>query len=266
MSGRFCRKQVQPAMTGLIHGSLSTLAPIFAVAFRYHQPRYAFFAGWATAIGAGTGDLTRRGYPCLRGSSPAPSARSSQPQNKGSPMLDTGFPRADVENEFLRARRHQVLAALAHRLSRQPHDGDRLLQLDEVTGALGVRGERHLGLQTICLDTIVGTAGSRRDFDRHFRPTSNRVRSRWEQLALAERRGTAIPPIEVYRVGSLHFVSDGHHRVSIAAATSQQTIDAYVTEILTTQRHNAAAGRGLNGESTHTTQYGGLSASSVNRG
>jgi len=39
----------------------------------------------------------------------------------------------------------------------------------------------------------------------------------------------------VYRVGGQHFVSDGHHRVSIAAATGQQTIDAYVTEILTTK-------------------------------
>jgi hypothetical protein len=153
-------------------------------------------------------------------------------------MLDTGFPQADVDNDFLRARRHQVLATLAHRLRHQPPARDRLLQLDEVTGALGMRGERQLGLQTIPLDTIVGTAEQRRDFDRHFRPTSNRVRERWEQLALAERRGAAIPPIEVYRIGGLHFVSDGHHRVSIAAATGQQTIDAYVTEILPTKPPN----------------------------
>jgi hypothetical protein len=38
----------------------------------------------------------------------------------------------------------------------------------------------------------------------------------------------------VYRVGDQHFVSDGHHRVSIAAATGQRTIDAYVTKVLTT--------------------------------
>ena len=57
-----------------------------------------------------------------------------------------------------------------------PQDSDRLLPLDEVTGALGWRGERQLGLQTIRLDTIVGTVDSRREFDRHFRPTSNRVR------------------------------------------------------------------------------------------
>ena len=56
---------------------------------------------------------------------------------------------------------------------------------------------------------------------------------RWERLALAQRRGEPIPPIDVYRVGDLHFVIDGHHRVSIALATGQQTIDAYVTEVLT---------------------------------
>jgi hypothetical protein len=141
-------------------------------------------------------------------------------------MRDTGFPWADAENDFQRARRRQVLATLAHRLRRQPPG----------TGALGWRGERQLGLRTIRLDTIAGTVDSGHDFDRHFRPTSNRVRERWVQLALAQRRGAAIPPIEVYRVGGLHFVSDGHHRVSIAAATGQQSIDAYVTEILTAVR------------------------------
>ena len=144
-------------------------------------------------------------------------------------MLDTGFPRADVENDFLRARRRQFLAMLARRAG-----GDnRLVRLDDVVGSLGWRSQRQLGLQTICLDTIVGTAGSRRDFDRRFRPTSTRVRFRWERLALAQRRGEAIPPIEVYRIGHEHFVSDGHHRVSIAAATRQCLIDAYVTQVLT---------------------------------
>ena len=59
------------------------------------------------------------------------------------------------------------------------------------------------------------------------------MRSRWERLALAQRHGEALPPIEVYRLGGLNFVEDGHHRVSIAAATGQQQIDAYVTQVLT---------------------------------
>jgi erythrin-vacuolar iron transport family protein len=75
----FLLQRVQPAMTGLIDGSLSTLAPIFAVALATHRPHYAFLAGLATAIGAGismafseglsdTGELTGRGNPYLRGS------------------------------------------------------------------------------------------------------------------------------------------------------------------------------------------------------
>jgi hypothetical protein len=146
---------------------------------------------------------------------------------------DTGFPRADVENDFLRARRHQVLARLAQRLRREPDDVNLILPFDEVVAALGRRGERRLGLQTIQLSTVVGTVDSTRDFDRRFRPTSGRVRERWERLALAQRRGEAIPPIDVYRIGDMHFVEDGHHRVSIAIATGAKTIDAYVTEVLT---------------------------------
>jgi VIT1/CCC1 family predicted Fe2+/Mn2+ transporter len=75
----FLLQRVQPAMTGLIDGSLSTLAPIFSVALATHRPHYAFFAGLATAIGAGvsmafseglsdTGELTGRGNPYVRGS------------------------------------------------------------------------------------------------------------------------------------------------------------------------------------------------------
>src|SRR5947208_9785747 len=77
-SRSFLLQRVQPAMTGLIDGSLSTLAPIFAVALATHRPEYAFFAGLATAIGAGvsmafseglsdTGELTGRGNAYLRG-------------------------------------------------------------------------------------------------------------------------------------------------------------------------------------------------------
>jgi hypothetical protein len=148
-------------------------------------------------------------------------------------MLDTGFPQADAENDFLRARRRHVRAALTRRLHGRAADSGRLVQLDEIAGPLGWRGRRQLGLQTIRLDTIVGTTGARRDFDRCFRPAANRVRFRWERLALAQRRGQALPPIEVYRLGGLHFVDDGHHRVSIAATTGQRLIDAYVTEVLT---------------------------------
>ena len=75
---RFLLQRVQPAMVGLIDGSLSTLAPIFGIALASHNSRYAFVAGLVTAIGAGvsmgfseglsdTGELTGRGNPLMRG-------------------------------------------------------------------------------------------------------------------------------------------------------------------------------------------------------
>jgi erythrin-vacuolar iron transport family protein len=74
----FLLRRAQPALVGLIDGSLSSLAPLFAVAVATQTPRYAFFAGLATALGAGismgfseglsdTGDATERGNPVVRG-------------------------------------------------------------------------------------------------------------------------------------------------------------------------------------------------------
>jgi erythrin-vacuolar iron transport family protein len=71
-------QRVQPGLSGLIDGSLSSLAPIFAVVMSTHQPGYAFVAGLATAIGAAismafseglsdTGTVTERGNAWKRG-------------------------------------------------------------------------------------------------------------------------------------------------------------------------------------------------------
>jgi hypothetical protein len=115
------------------------------------------------------------------------------------------------------------------------------LPFEEVVRALGRKGERNLGLQTIPLESIVGTVDRSREFDREFRPTSGRPRDRWQRINAAMRRGQSMPPIEVYRVGDLHFVKDGHHRVSVAKALGHRTIDAYVTEILTIEPAPAGA-------------------------
>ncbi|HVS79235.1 MAG TPA: VIT1/CCC1 transporter family protein [Candidatus Saccharimonadales bacterium] len=75
---QFVLQTVQPGLAGLMDGSVSTLAPIFAVAFATHKPHYAFLTGLAAAIGAGIsmafaealsddGTLTGRGHPLRRG-------------------------------------------------------------------------------------------------------------------------------------------------------------------------------------------------------
>lgn len=75
---KFVLRIVQPGLAGLMDGSVSTLAPIFTVAFLTNKPFAAFLVGLATATGAGIsmafaeglsddGSLTGRGNPILRG-------------------------------------------------------------------------------------------------------------------------------------------------------------------------------------------------------
>ncbi len=75
----FVLKVVQPSLVGLMDGSVSTLAPLFATAFATGSSRIAFLVGLAAAVGAAIsmafseglsddGTLTGRGSPMLRGS------------------------------------------------------------------------------------------------------------------------------------------------------------------------------------------------------
>ena len=145
----------------------------------------------------------------------------------------TGMPGVDAQHDFLRARRRATLAKLAARLRGEPDDVGVILPYEEVIEALGFAGERSVGLRVVPLETIVGTVDRSRDFDRSFRPTSARVRSRWEHLDAAMRRGESMPPVDLLKVGELYFVRDGHHRVSVSRALGREDIDAYVTEVLT---------------------------------
>jgi len=147
--------------------------------------------------------------------------------------VDTGFPASDAQNDFQRARRQRTLGELGRRLRREPDDVALILPFEEVVEALGRVGERYLGLRNVPLDQIVGSVDRTREFDRRFRPVSRRVRGRWERIAAAQRRGESMPPISLYRIGELHFVRDGHHRVSVARSLGRIDIDAYVTEVTT---------------------------------
>jgi VIT1/CCC1 family predicted Fe2+/Mn2+ transporter len=75
---QFVLQVVQPGLAGLMDGSVSTLAPLFATAFATNKPHTAFLVGLAAAVGAGismafsealsdTGELTGRGNPLRRG-------------------------------------------------------------------------------------------------------------------------------------------------------------------------------------------------------
>ena len=116
------------------------------------------------------------------------------------------------------------------RLTGRPAD---LLPFNPLMAALHSYGrQRLLEPQSIPLDRIVGSTGRAKDFTRRFRPRSAVDRDRWVRIDVAMADLEGVPPIEVFQVGSVYFVSDGNHRVSVARGSGFKEIEAYVTRIL----------------------------------
>jgi hypothetical protein len=135
----------------------------------------------------------------------------------------TGMPALDAQADFRRARR-AFTAARARRWvigRRSPSRPPTLLK-----PAPGLGGRPRL--EIIPLSQIVGTVDPTSHFDACFHPASEIVRRRWERVALAQRRGIALPPIELVEGPDGYYVVDGRHRVSVARALRLADIDAWV--------------------------------------
>ncbi len=241
-----------------VGGPEAVTAPAWAV-WRIGWRRWAA-ASWSRARRA----VARACARCYRCSTPAkrsPDGRTQKPPGYGFPYpaspehgsrfsgravctqtrtsenvlhVLTGFPESDAAAAFARERRRASLARVASRLTTRREDASALLLFADVVAALGRVSERDLGLQTIALNSIVGTVDRRSgEFDRLFRPRARRLQDRWQRIATARRRGKTMPPIDAYRIGELHFVQDGHHRVSVARAHGDTTIEAHVRSVKT---------------------------------
>lgn len=92
-----------------------------------------------------------------------------------------------------------------------------------------VAGRGAPRLEVIRLGCIVGTVEPSPHFDARFRPASAHLRSRWERIALAHRRGVSLPPIAVVQRCDGYYVVDGRHRVSVALSTGLREIEAWVS-------------------------------------
>jgi nucleotide-binding universal stress UspA family protein len=132
--------------------------------------------------------------------------------------------------DFKRARRQAAIQEVIGRLGRKPQ---RLVPFEEIRRRLGTDNYLPRRLEEIPLDSIIGSVGRYEDFDRHFLPRYEAQRGRWANVRIAvEEQG--LPPIEVYKLGDVYFVLDGHHRVSVARQVGAKSIEAYVIEIPTT--------------------------------
>ena len=137
----------------------------------------------------------------------------------------TGMPLIDAHEDFARARRAHLAARATRWLGAGRHVRRTPRTLEDGAGLLwGVRR-----LRDIPLADIVGTVEPTSNFDASFRPATELVRARWERIALAHRRGIALPPIELLQRPDGYYVTDGRHRVSVARALGHREIAAWVT-------------------------------------
>ena len=134
--------------------------------------------------------------------------------------------RADFETARLQAFLRD--AGLVLRRGAKP-----LLTFDDVRRAARLEGQSYGGLKDIPIADIRGSVGRPNDFDAAFLPVRPHMRQRWAQLDAAMRRGEVVPPIEVYHLGGVYFVKDGHHRVSVARQLGWKTIKARMIDVRT---------------------------------
>lgn len=107
-----------------------------------------------------------------------------------------------------------------------------LVHLDNVVGSMHSCPKVARGLRIVGLANIVGSVSQRKDFTCDFLPRYCVNRQRWARIDLAFAAGEPLPLVELYQVGTVYFVMDGHHRISVACARGFKEIEANVTEIL----------------------------------
>jgi hypothetical protein len=83
-------------------------------------------------------------------------------------------------------------------------------------------------VRTVPIAQILGSEGRSDEFA-SFRPLQTHTEDHWEGVAIAWRMGVTLPLVVLIRVGDVHFVHDGHRRISVAKAIGQDSIDAEVT-------------------------------------
>jgi uncharacterized ParB-like nuclease family protein len=129
------------------------------------------------------------------------------------------------ELRFKKAKAKAFFNEILATLSGQPTE---LVPFEQVVARLRIRSQYYKGLREVELDKIVGSVGRYHDFDRAFLPTQAHTKDRWKAIAKASREGEEMPPVQLYQVGDIYFVRDGHHRVSVAREEGRKTIVADV--------------------------------------
>lgn len=139
--------------------------------------------------------------------------------------MSTQYLSSQTDDDFSKAKNKALFNEIQHLLN--PEEAS-LISFSDIKKLLKPENEVYKGMQVIPINLIVGSEGRYNDFDNHFFPKSNFLRTRWEKIDMAHYQDVTLPPINVYELGGLYFVRDGNHRVSVAKAKGIEYIDAEV--------------------------------------
>ncbi|MCM1320499.1 MAG: hypothetical protein NC041_00140 [Bacteroides sp.] len=142
--------------------------------------------------------------------------------------MNAGYLEQTSEDDFNKARTKALLNEIQHFLD--PEE-TAMLSFNDIKKLLKPRNEVYLGMKVVPLKYIVGSEGRYRDFDNHFFPKNMHLKNRWEKIDRAHLSDVILPPVTLYEIGSLYFVRDGNHRVSVARMRGIENIDAEVISL-----------------------------------
>ncbi len=133
-----------------------------------------------------------------------------------------------TDEDFTKARNKALFNEIQHFLN--PEEA-KLISFTDIKKILRPKNEVYKGMQVVPIELIAGSEGRYHDFDNHFFPKNNFLKSRWERVDSAMLQDINLPPITLYEVGGLYFVRDGNHRVSVAKMRGVENIDAEVVSL-----------------------------------
>lgn len=135
---------------------------------------------------------------------------------------------AVYDQDYRGARNKAWLNSIRARLTGR---SNRLLSFEDVRDRLHLGGPIYRGRQTVPVKSVVGSVNRYLDFDRAFMPTEGANPWRWKAINRAFYHLQDLPPVQLYQVGDVYFVLDGHNRISVAREHGVEFVDADVMEV-----------------------------------
>lgn len=150
-------------------------------------------------------------------------------QNENTEFFEQASAVRSAQLHYLEVKRKSWWRQKFARLTGRRNHLKELSQLHEHNNIINFK---HLGIQPVDINRIVGSENRAKDFDDHFLPLNNHNSERWIKIAELMLLNVTLPAVDLIKVNDTYYVRDGHHRISVAKHFGQKSIDANITEMV----------------------------------